>query len=51
MNIMRGFGRIFDVLIAGIGAVVSGVAESALYIWDGFFGPPDEEPKNEWHRH
>ncbi len=51
MNIMRGIGRIFDVLIAGLWGFLTGSVEAAVYVWDGFFGPPDEAPKNEWHRH
>lgn len=51
MNIMRGLGRIVDVLVGSLWAILTGMVEAFVYVRDGFFGPPDEPPKNEWHRH
>lgn len=52
MNIRRGLGAIVDVLVGSLWSLLTGAVEAVLYIWNAFFGPPDEPPKEpEWHRH
>jgi hypothetical protein len=52
VNLQRGFGRILDSLVGSLWAILTGAVEIAIYVWDGFFGPPDEPPKEpERHRH